>query len=90
MSAEANGLRGLLMTSIPDLVNRRCRTGGIPAKPSGGLVLLYCGLELIRANFKSNELDTGGDPGDKFILLKLPEMGIVLDILASGLRPRAG
>jgi hypothetical protein len=87
ISAEANGLRGLLMTSSPDLVSRRCRVGGTPLKLSGGLVL-YCGLDDMRANFRSKDEDTGGDPGVRVILLKLPAMGMLLDmsdqILAQG------
>jgi hypothetical protein len=79
MSAEANGLRGLLMTSSPDLVSRRCRVGGTPLKLSGRLVL-YCGLDDMRANFRSKLEDTGGEPGVRVILLKPPVIGMLLDI----------
>ena len=80
ISAEAKGFRGLLITSSPDLVSRRCRVGGTPLKPSGGLVL-YCGLDDMRASLRSKDDDTGGDPGVRDILLKLPAIGMLLDIV---------
>lgn len=72
------------MTSSPDLVSRRCRVGGMPLKPSGGLVL-YCGLDDMRANFRSKLEDTGGEPGVRVILLKLPVIGMLLDIFDQNL-----
>jgi len=75
-------LRGLLIASRPLLVNRRCRGGPVFTIPSGGLVL-YCGLDDMRANFKSNDDETGGDDGDKFMLLKPPVIGMLPDILST-------
>ena len=83
ISAEANGLRGLLITSRPLLVKRRCRGGAVFIVPSGGLEL-DCGLGDIRANFKSNDDETGGDDGDRLILLKPPAIGMLLDIFLRG------
>jgi len=87
ISAEANGLRGLLITSRPLLVKRRCRGGAVFIIPSGGLEL-DCGLEDIRANFKSNDDETGGDDGDRLILLTPPVIGMLLDIFSRGLKRR--
>jgi hypothetical protein len=81
MSALANGLSCLTIDSVPDLVSRRVWPDILNV--SGGLVL-YDGLEDIRANFKSNEEDTGGDvvsEGVRAILETPPVMGMFPDIL---------
>jgi hypothetical protein len=59
--------------------------GGTPLKLASGGLVLYCGLDDMRANLRSKDEDTGGEPGVRVILLKLPAMGMLLDMVSRDL-----